>query len=160
MFMNEAEVEIVAEELAKLGGTAWYPGRESGPLLRIVHERYRDRARAAIAALDRFRASAARAVPPEHPSVEQPPQTEGVPSHSDAQIQIGTTIIYRPEGDRRAYPCVVEKISNGFVYLVPENRTGIGWVPLKDLAGGQGQNERRREVSEDQDRAPQPGKYA
>ena len=49
--MNEAEVEIVAEELAKLGGTAWYPGRESGPLLRIVHERYRDRARAAIAAL-------------------------------------------------------------------------------------------------------------
>lgn len=133
--MNEAEVEVVAEELAKLGGTAWYPGREPGPLLRIVHERYRDRARAAIAALDRFRANAAREVPPKDPSAFE---TKPHVSTSETGIQVGTTVIYRPEGDRRAYPCRVQKISDGFAFLVPENRAGIGWVPLKDIMGGPG----------------------
>lgn len=134
--MNEAEVEVVAEELAKLGGTAWYPGREPGPLLRVVHERYRDRARAAIAALDRFRASAAKANPSEGLSDEA--SASGAEIHVSApetNIQIGTTVVYRPDGDRRAYSCKVQKITDGFAYLVPENRTGIGWVPLKDLAG-------------------------
>ena len=130
--MNEAEVEVVAEELAKLGGTAWYPGREPGPLLRVVHERYRDRARAAIAALDRFRASAAKTNPPESvPSSE----TRIHVSASETEVQVGTTVIYRPDGDRRAYSCKVQKITDGFAYLVPETRTGIGWVPLKDLVG-------------------------
>ncbi len=134
--MNEAEVEVVAEELAKLGGTAWYPGREPGPLLRVVHERYRDRARAAIAALDRFRASAAKSNPPEGLSDGlMASGTKTDVSASEANIEIGTTVIYRPDGDRRAYSCKVQKITDGFAYLVPENRTGIGWVPLKDLSG-------------------------
>jgi hypothetical protein len=34
--MTEKEVEIVAEELAKIGGAAWYPGRQQGPFLREV----------------------------------------------------------------------------------------------------------------------------
>jgi len=55
--MTEEEVEVVAEELARIGGTSWYPGREKGILLRIVSDRYRDRARVAIAALDRLRAA-------------------------------------------------------------------------------------------------------
>jgi hypothetical protein len=54
--MTEEEIEAVAEELAKIGGVSWYPGRAPGPLLRVVSERYRDRARVAIAALDRLRA--------------------------------------------------------------------------------------------------------
>lgn len=130
--MNEAEVEIVAEELAKLGGTSWYPGREPGPLLRIVHDRYRDRARAAIAALDRFRAQGSNASAPQPlPSGRSSGSTSA--TASEMAIEIGTTVIYRPEGDRRAYPCIVKEVSNGFALLVPENRTGIGWVPIADL---------------------------
>ena len=53
--MTAEEVEVVAEELARTGGTAWYPGRQRGPLLRAVTERYREQARAVIAALDRQR---------------------------------------------------------------------------------------------------------
>jgi hypothetical protein len=52
--MTNEEVEIVAEELAKIGGVTWYPGREKGTLMRVVSDRYRDRARIAIEALDRF----------------------------------------------------------------------------------------------------------
>jgi hypothetical protein len=132
--MTEAEIEIVAEELAKLGGTAWYPGRESGPILRVVHERYRDRARAAIAALDRFRASKTTGLSP----LEEGPQsapTAVEPSTQTNNIKPGTRIVYRPPGERRAYPCTVEKVCNGFAYLVPENRTGISWVPIDDLTG-------------------------
>ena len=55
--MSEEEVECVAEELAKVGGVAWYPGREPNAILRVVSDRYRDRARVAIAALERLRAS-------------------------------------------------------------------------------------------------------
>ena len=54
--MTDEEIEAVAEELAKIGGLSWYPGRTDGPLLRPISERYRDRARVAIAALDRVRA--------------------------------------------------------------------------------------------------------
>ena len=54
--MTEEEIEAVAEELAKAGGLSWHPGRTRGPLLRTVSERYRDRARLAIEALDRLRA--------------------------------------------------------------------------------------------------------
>lgn len=129
--MNEAEVEIVAEELAKLGGTGWYPGREPGPLLRVVHDRYRDRARAAIAALDRFRARTSNPPMPD-PSIEQSARS-GPATVSETHIEIGTTVVYRPEGDRRAYPCTVREISNGLALLVPENRTGIGWVPIAEL---------------------------
>ena len=50
--MTDEEVEIVAQELAKIGGTSWYPGREPGALLRKVSERYRDQARALIRAFD------------------------------------------------------------------------------------------------------------
>ncbi|MGF9763149.1 hypothetical protein AAII07_49200 [Microvirga sp. 0TCS3.31] len=64
--MTEKEVEVVAEELAKIGGTAWYPGRQPGPLLREVTDLYREQARAAIAALERMRTSGEAAVSSDH----------------------------------------------------------------------------------------------
>ncbi|MCB5176513.1 hypothetical protein [Microvirga lenta] len=155
--MNEAEVDVVAEELAKLGGTAWYPGREPGPLLRIVHERYRDRARAAIAALDRFRATAAGTTSPEAPPASAAAEDISPSQDTETQIRIGTTIIYRPEGDRRAYACTVQKIVNGFVFLVPENRTGIGWVPLADLEKPQAITASRQEDETGRNGSGPPG---
>jgi hypothetical protein len=54
--MTDGEVEAVAAELAKAGGVSWHSGQERGPL-KLVMDRYRDRARLAIAALDRARAA-------------------------------------------------------------------------------------------------------
>ncbi|QRM33220.1 hypothetical protein [Microvirga sp. VF16] len=53
--MSRDEIEVVAAELARAGGIPWFPGRERGPLKPIA-ERYRERARMAIEALDRYRA--------------------------------------------------------------------------------------------------------
>ena len=54
--MTECEVEAVAAELAKAGGVSWHSGQERGPL-KLVMDRFRARARLAIAALDRVRAA-------------------------------------------------------------------------------------------------------
>jgi hypothetical protein len=62
--MTDDEIEVVAEELAKISGFSWHRGREPVPLMRVVTDRYRARARAVIAALDRLRAGCA-------PSVDQ-----------------------------------------------------------------------------------------
>jgi hypothetical protein len=53
--MTDEEIDIVAQELAKIGGTSWYPGRQPGRMLRVVSERYRDQARALIQAFDQYR---------------------------------------------------------------------------------------------------------
>ncbi len=58
--MTDEEIEIVAQELAKIGGTSWYPGREPGAMLRLVTERYRDQARVMIRAFDHLRHSSLR----------------------------------------------------------------------------------------------------
>jgi hypothetical protein len=120
--MTEEEVEVVAEELAKIGGTAWYPGRGRGPLLRVVTDRYREQARAVIAALERKRASSEAAVSPdaavdENSDVDRPFGTNAV-----HDIRPGATVIYRPAGDQRAYPCRVVEIRG------PILRTCIGWI--------------------------------
>jgi len=130
--MNDEEVEIVAAELAKVGGVAWYPGRESGPVLRVITERYRDRARAAIAALDRHRARRSNAPQPGGPDheLQAPDRATFQPT---GRMRKGATVIYRPPGDRRAYPCTVERISEGFVYLVPQAREPVGWVPASEI---------------------------
>lgn len=130
--MNDEEVEIVAAELAKVGGVAWYPGRESGSVLRVVTERYRDRARAAIAALDRHRARQSNAIQPEGPGHELQ-SSDRATFQPTGQMRKGATVIYRPPGDRRAYPCTVERISEDFVYLVPQAMNPIGWVPTSEI---------------------------
>jgi hypothetical protein len=129
--VTDEEIEAVAEELAKAGGTSWYPGRTRGALLRPVSERYRDRARLAIAALERVRAGKAAATEPKISSAR--PGLEGVPSGGPERLQVGATVVYRPPGDQRAVTCRVEQIEGGAAYLVPVPRPDIGWVSLENL---------------------------
>jgi len=134
--VTEDEVEAVAEELAKAGGVAWYPGRARGPLLRIVTDRYRDRARLAIAALDRYRAHKAGMAPadtPDSTAIGQPPEQPEASATSDDAIRVGTTVVYRPPGEQRAHSCRVEKIEGGQAYLVPFLRPWTSWVPIQNL---------------------------
>ena len=134
-------MEAVAEELAKAGGVAWYPGRARGPLLRIVSDRYRDRARLAIAALDRYRAHKAGVAPPDSIKVGQSPEQPEASTASDGSLRVGVTVVYRPPGEQRAYPCRVEKIEGGQAYLVPYLRPWTSWVPIQDLTPASSEDE-------------------
>ena len=131
--MTEDEVEAVAEELAKAGGVAWYPGRARGPLLRIVSDRYRDRARLAIAALDRYRAHKAGVASSDSIEIGRPPEPPEASTASDGALRVDITVVYRPPGEQRAYPCRIEKIEGGQAYLVPFLRPWTSWVPIEDL---------------------------
>ena len=131
--MTDDEVEAVAEELAKAGGVAWYPSRTRGPLQRIVSDRYRDRTRLAIAALERYRAHKAGMAPPDSIEVGPAPKPPEPSTAADSPLQVGTTVVYRPPGEQRAYPCRVEKIEGGKAYLVPFLRPWTSWVPIEDL---------------------------
>lgn len=126
--MTDEEIEAVAEELAKAGGTSWYPGRTRGALLRSVSERYRDRARLAIAALDRVRA--ANGGPADAESSEAAPAPGPSISGSPDRIHVGAVVVYRPPGDQRAITCRIERIEGGQAYLVPVPRSDVGWVAL------------------------------
>lgn len=130
--MTEEEVEAVANELAKIGGVSWYPGRNRGLLLRVVSDRYRDRARVAIAALDRFRA---RKEPNARPIItsETLASNQAAGSGSGDQIQVGSIVVYRPPGDQRAIRCRVEKLEDGRAYLVPCPHPDVGWVAVDSL---------------------------
>jgi hypothetical protein len=130
--MTDEEIEAVAEELAKAGGVSWYPGRTDGPLLRPVNERYRDRARLAIAALDRVRArqEGARVLP----HSEEPAVQDNAPAIPLNRLQVGATVVYRPPGDKRAITCRIEQLEGGRAYLVPSPRPDVGWVSLNTLS--------------------------
>lgn len=134
--MTEEEIEIVAEELAKIGGVAWYPGREKGTLMRVVCDRYRDRAKVAIEAIDRHRASqqASADLSQDNRQVARLPQRER-PSHSNGHdsLRPGTTVIYRPPGDRRAYSCRIVEIEGNRAYLAPILRACTDWVSIEHL---------------------------
>ncbi|PVE23732.1 hypothetical protein DC522_14110 [Microvirga sp. KLBC 81] len=129
--MTEEEIEAVAHELAKVGGSTWYPGRSSGPILRAVGKRYKDRARVAIAALDRFRAARDAAALPNSAAPNQGNLSEN--SALEDKFQVGTIVVYRPPGDQRALSCRIEKIEAGRAYLVPIPHRPIGWVSLGSL---------------------------
>ena len=122
--MTEEEIEIVAQEMAKIGGTTWYPGRTNGAVLRVVNERYRDRARVAIAALERLRAGkeALNHTSPPHESTS-----------ADPSLKVGTIVVFRPSGERRAVTCRIEKLEEGRAYLVPCPKPDIGWTSLENL---------------------------
>ena len=134
--MTEDEVEAVAAELAKAGGLGWHPGRERGPLKHVA-DRYRDRARLAIAALDRLRAGR-RSADPTDLSIEseQAPSASRSPSRptSGSSLEAGSMVLYRPPGDRRAYPCRIDKVRGSRVYLVPDLKTCTGWIDVEYLS--------------------------
>ena len=132
--MTDEEVEAVAAELAKAGGVSWHSGQERGPL-KLVMDRYRDRARLAVATLDRLRA-AKDGISPDPSRGEQlgaSAQAALEPVSSDV-VSEGCLVLYRPPGDKRTYPCRVEKVEGSRVYLVPELPTCTGWVDLSNLS--------------------------
>jgi hypothetical protein len=131
--VTEAEIEAVAEELAKVGGVSWYPGRTKGALLRSVSERYRDRAKVAIATLDRLRAAqGTQAGMQEGVSITSSVNMGPTTGASD-QLQVGAVVVYRPPNDKRAIACRIEKLEQGRAYLVPCQRPDVGWVALDSL---------------------------
>ena len=132
--MTEDEVEVVAAELAKAGGVGWYPGREHGPLKHVVN-RYRDRARLAIAALDRFRAGLQGSGATDGIDIGPLEPGSGTSSHltPDHSFQAGSLVLYRPPGDRRAYPCRVDKVEGSRVHLVPDIKSCTGWIDVSQL---------------------------
>jgi hypothetical protein len=105
--------------------TTWYPGRTSGAVLRVVNERYRDRARVAIAALERLRAG-------KEVLNDTLAQQASKPS-ADPSLQVGTIVVFRPSGERRAVTCRIERLEEGRAYLVPCPKPDIGWTSLEDL---------------------------
>ncbi|MCB8821056.1 hypothetical protein [Microvirga rosea] len=132
--MTDDEVEIIAAELAKAGGHSWYPGRERGPF-KVVADRYRDRARLAIAALDRYRIGKSGAPLPEN-SAEEYDLHEGQarrPSLEKEELAVGSIVLYRPPGDKRFYQCRVEQLDGDRAYLVPDMKICTGWVDIKNL---------------------------
>jgi hypothetical protein len=131
--MTEEEIEAVARELAKVGGLSWYPGRTRGPLLRAVSERYRDRARVAIAALERLKASKEGTAAPQGSSSVGSVGTDSQALEHANDFQVGAVVVCRPPGDRRAMPCQITRIEEGRAYLVPCPQADIGWVSLEDL---------------------------
>jgi len=131
--MTEEEVEVVAEELAKVGGLSWYPGREAGSLMRVVTDRYRDRARVAIAALERLHASKVADITQDNRMGERPLANDFLATSEGDDIKPGTTVIYRPPGDRRAYSCRVVEIEGNRAYLAPILRACTEWVSIEHL---------------------------
>ena len=128
--MTDEEIEVVAEELAKIGGVTWYPGREKGSLLRVVCDRYRDRARVAIEALERCRAVREAALTQDN---ERARDIAARQFDYNDDIRPGSTVIYRPPGDRRAYPCRVVEIEGNRAYLAPILRACTEWVSIEHL---------------------------
>jgi hypothetical protein len=131
--MTDGEVEAVAAELAKAGGVSWHPGQERGPL-KLVMDRYRDRARLAIAALNRVRAAEQSISLGTIGSEQSGPNAQAAlePVSGDV-VSEGSLVLYRPPGDKRSYPCRVEKVDGDRVYLVPEIPTCTGWVNLENV---------------------------
>jgi hypothetical protein len=132
--MADDEIEAVAAELAIAGGVSWHAGQERGPL-KLVMNRYRDRARLAIAALERVRAAKQGLSPDalEAAQCQQGLEANLKPMTSD-DVSVGSLVLYRPPGDQRTYQCRVEKLDGKCAYLVPEFPACTGWVDLTSLS--------------------------
>jgi hypothetical protein len=98
-----------------------------------VTERYRDRAKVAIAALDRLRANNSSASGNPASGSGEILSREGLPNGSDERMQVGSIVVYRPPGDQRAITCRIDRLEQGRAYLVPCARPDVGWVSLDNL---------------------------
>jgi hypothetical protein len=103
-----------------------------------VGERYRDRARVAIAALERLKASKEGKTVPHGSSSSNLVEAQSSASEPPDHLQVGGVVVYRPPGDRRAMPCQIAKMEAERAYLVPCPRSDVGWVSLEDLAPTEG----------------------
>jgi hypothetical protein len=128
--MTDEEIEVVAEELAKSSGLSWYPGRAQGPLMRLVTDHHREQARVVIAALERLRAGEDSCWAPD---LQRDGPQETIHRGPVSEVRPGATIIYRPPGDQRAYPCRIVEIRGDRAYLAPIVRTCVGWISIESL---------------------------
>jgi hypothetical protein len=132
--MTDDEVEVVAAELAKAGRVSWHLGQERGPV-KLVMDRYRDRARLAIAALERARAAKQDIfLDPTEVRLPGPGAAGSREPIAGNVISVGSLVLYHPPGDQRTYPCRVEKVEGSRVYLIPELPACTGWVNLVNLS--------------------------
>jgi hypothetical protein len=117
--MTDDEVEIVAQLLARVGGS-WYPEQRTRPALRPVMTRHRDVARLVLSAIARDKADS---------------DSSGASAFNfadDDQLYVGATVVYRPPGEKRAITCRIAKMDHGRAYLAPASQE-IGWVPVQSL---------------------------
>lgn len=126
--MSEEEVELVAELLAKIGGT-WNPERTQ-PASRIVGNRHREVARLVLDAVERSKATS-RDVE-EHVVSGEASEDDAVRDAKGNRLYVGANVVYQPPGDKRTLACRVEKMEQGRAYLVPTQRE-IGWVSTHTL---------------------------
>jgi hypothetical protein len=128
--MTDEEIEVVAEELAKLVRVPWAPCYETSPLIYVVTECHRAEARAILAALDRIRLGRSGS------SLQAPRSSEpqGISCQSQSSdVRPGVTVVYRPAGDQRAHPCRIVEIQGDRAYLAPILRTCVGRISIERL---------------------------
>jgi hypothetical protein len=128
--MTDDEIQVVAEELAKVGGLSWYPGRPSGAFLRSVSEGYLEQARAVIATLDRMRASKPQVSIEQERTPTRPPSHEHPTSVPKDKLRVGSVVEYHPPGDKRAIMCRIEELEEDHARLEPLAKPDIDWVVL------------------------------
>ncbi|WP_262272443.1 hypothetical protein [Microvirga yunnanensis] len=128
--MTDEEIEVVAEELAKLVRVPWAPGYKTSPLLHVLTECHRAEARAILAALDWIKPGQSGSWFQALRSNE--PQGNSCQGRS-GEVRPGMTVICRPPGDQRAYPCRIIEIQGERAYLAPILRTCVGWISIERL---------------------------
>jgi hypothetical protein len=57
----------------------------------------------------------------------------GFPVRAEAVMFALMTVIYRPPGEQRAYPCRIVEIQGNRAYLAPILRTCVGWMSIERL---------------------------
>ncbi|MBM6596313.1 hypothetical protein [Microvirga pudoricolor] len=128
--MTEDEIEVVAEALAKAAGMAWCSGYGRTSPQRLVSERYRDRARTAIATIDRLRQNREAPCRQDNAAFEEDGSGDTLPR---PPVKLGAMVIYKPHGDRRGYSCRVVKIEGSRAYLQPIIKACTGWISIENL---------------------------
>jgi hypothetical protein len=98
--------------------------------MRVVTDQYREQARAVIAALDHLRTGGDSPQMSEARRVGSPGAFHRNPV---SDVRPGATIIYRPSGEQRAFPCRIVAIQGDRAYLAPILRTCVGWVSMERL---------------------------